>query len=366
MNTVKEWLHQLQHDVDSWNTFKQDYRGKRIDFASMDLRNIDFTNADLKSVDFQDSNLSSSTFRNCELNGALFARANLCWTKIRNTNAQYCTFNEADMYSASFTDSNLNGSEFIKSNVDGVSFLNSVITECDFQYAKMTGSVMSSRSQLISLAHYMADDQLSGIIFLDERVYEKASATEEKCTLIVKIDGKSITPFNLSYLLLALEGIYNNILFLSETKSESLEEIIRSIEPYYQGVGARDSLKIQKIHEGSIIIELTAAAGLLFTLSKIVNAIGSQILEHKKMRLEQAKNEALIRKTEAEMDQIIIANINQSYEIANHVAAAMTVNSYAVEQNRVRLIELSTKPLENILNKYQEMGLNVSAEFIDN
>lgn len=373
---IEQLLHLLKNDLDGWNKYRKENNSQMIELISMDLRNVDFKNANLRSVNFSGSNLSHSNFNGADISGAVFSSSNISFSNFSNVNGQYCTFHNVDLYSSSFNSSDLLGSEFNKSNMASVKILDSNISQCDFRSATLTGAVLDSRKQLKNLIHYLSDEQISGVIFQDERYSEnfKKDAGETKAkTLEINLEGQTLTPFNLSYLLLAIEGTYNNLFYLSDTESDDIEEIKRSIQPYYQGVGANEALMIKSIKEGSIIIELTtltAYAGLLYTLSKIFSTIGDQIISYKKLQIEEKnsdllhkKAEAEIKKSEAETDRILIENKNLLAKQESNlqlIADSFNTRNKVVEENKMELLNMGVAPLEAMLNKYDQMGVDVS------
>lgn len=390
MKDKNQLIDLLKNDVDEWNRFRSENESLKIDLSSVDMRNAEIEGANLKSVDFTSSNLSNSMISNSDISGSIFSNASMSLMNLNNVKGLYCTFHEVDLYSTCFTDVDLTGTEFNKSNMASVRFTHSSISQCDLRYATLTGAILDSRKQLKDLIHYLSNDQLSAIVFMDEQYSEdvKNTGTEKNSnSLELRIDGENLTPFNLSYMLLAIEGAYNNLLYLSETDSENLDDIKKSIQPYYQGVGADESLVIKRITEGSIVLELTtltAFAGLLYTLSKIVGTVGEQILAYKKLQIEELKSGALIKKTEAETDRLRIENDNllednrqkksKSAELdkiqsnlVNYqsISYSFSTNSRVVDKNKMELFEIGVKPLENILYKYEKMGVNVKAKYIE-
>jgi len=381
----------LRSDQDKWPEIKALHSNDLIDLTSTDLRDIKFNNLDLKSIDFSNSNLSKSSFVNCDLSGSVFNSAELSWITCTQSVVKYITVSEVDLYSAQFNGVNLSGSEFHRSNLSNVRFKDCVLEKCDFRWSTLTGAMLDSRAQLKGLIHFLSDEQLSGIIFSDEIRNEKQARNESDidACLEVHVDGDHITPFNLSYLLLALEGVYNNLLYLSQTESDSLEEIRRNIFPYYQGVGSEEAIQIRAIKEGSIIIDLVApTAAILLTLAKSFQIISQQVLEHKRLASEEREGLANIERTKAETERVRIDNLTIMKDVvqnSEHVNSLVEVGSdtsvpvdYSdicseiclknklIDNNKEELIEKGMAPLENILFKYEKMGIAVTSKYNSN
>ncbi len=351
------------------------------------LSGLKLLDVNLSAIDFSRCDLSNCIFEGANFKGAKFIDARLCFSQIEKSDISYCTFNSADLYSLYSRDCKFTGSEFIDANLSSIRMESCRIDLCDFRRATTTGMVLDSRTKLKKLIHFLSDSQLSGIVFKDELDLENSTKfraeIDESPSLIVTIESGKLTPFNLSYFLLAIEGVYNNLLYLSQTSSNDIDEICNSITPYYQGVGASESLMIKKVYSGSVIVELTtlaaSAAGILYTLSKTIDVIGRHIIENKKLQLEATKNSASIGKIEAETDKIIIENTKLLIEMSSsslqasddtfeglvdydQLAQSMLVRSEAVGNNKQYLFEKGIVPLEEILSKYNKMGVSVTAQ----
>ena len=232
---------------------------------------MDFTGVNLSAIDFSRCNFSNLSFKKSNLKGCKFVDANLSFAEIEDSDISYCTFNSGDLYSMSCRGCQFTGSEFVGANLSSIRLENCRINLCDFRKATTTGMVLDSRTDLKNVIHFLSDTQLSGILFKDELDIEDntqfRAELDENPSLRVSIESGTLTPFNLSYFLLAIEGVYNNLLYLSQTNSTDIDEITNNITPYYQGVGASESLMIKKIYDGSVVIELTtlaaSAAGIL-------------------------------------------------------------------------------------------------------
>lgn len=377
----------LRRGADIWNRYREDNPSLEIDLSGSNLTGLQLSDANLSAIDFSGCDLSKCLLENVNFKGCTFVNAKICFAKISRSDISYCSFNNGDLYNLCCNECKFTGSEFIEANMSSIRLENCLIDQCDFRKATTTGMVLDSRVDLKNVIHFLSDMQLSGIIFNDELDLEddtlfKAELNDSP-SLQIKIDSGKLTPFNLSYFLLAIEGVYNNLLYLSQTDSTDIEEIKRNITPYYQGVGANESLLIKRVSEGSVVVELTtiaaSAAGILFTLSKTVDIVGKQILEYKKLQLEAAMNDASVKKIEAETDKLVIENSKSLIEIdtRKHVATndavdcevdyssivkSLVVESKTVSSNKQQLFEAGVMPLENILNKYEKMGIKVVAQ----
>ncbi|MFK5949409.1 MAG: pentapeptide repeat-containing protein, partial [Methylococcales bacterium] len=311
----------LLSDISTWNSFRKESEFQALDLSGVNLRSVNLDGLNLKSIDFKGSNLSNSIISNCDLSGSDLSRCDLSWTKFTNIKCCFSVVSEVDLYCSLFIECDLTGSEFMKSNLSSSKLYECNISQCDFRASDLTGMSLDSRKQLKDIIHFLSDEQLAGVIFNDEKASENSKLENNELdvkTLEIRLDGNNITPFNMSYLLLAIEGTYNNILYLSQTKCKDIDEIKKFIEPYYQGVGAEESLKIKRVSEGSIVIEfatISACVGILLSISKIISAIGDQVNAYRRISIEQTKSDVLIRKTEEETNRLKLENKKMLIEL---------------------------------------------------
>lgn len=382
MTATNTLVSRLQSGAEAWNNFRAANPGLEIDLRHVNLRSMELIGFDLSRVDFSHADLSGCKLERVNLTASKLIGAKLSFSKIGASRIDFCEIRKGDWYGTHCENSSFHGSDFSEASLSSVSLKDCRIDDCDFRKASTTGMVLNTRAVLQSIAYPLTDTQLSGIVFLDEVTKKKPATADSGVTVEIRISGGDISPFNLSYLLLALEGAYNNLVLLSRTDSVDLEEIKQCMAPYFQGVGASDALRITRIREGSIVIDLATAAslaGVLVALSQVVKNVGEQMISYKKLQLEAKNFEATARKVEAEADQLIVQNIRSIAELQSEklqpetglilsepavhaIGNTLPVNSAVVEQNKSSLVRLSVQPLETILWKYHRMGFSVGAQ----
>jgi len=366
--------------------------------AKADLYEADLSQVNLSGADLSGADLCSSDLSHANLSGADLTNAHLAYANLHKTDLSQANLNGADALYTDLTYADLTAADLTKAYLSKVNLTEAVLTganlclanlnaaqlkNTDFTNAIFNSTRITSKKALLEISGKLGDDQLSGIVFTDEKDYAKKPHEGIKDAtqyLLIKINTAVITPFNLSYLLLAIEGAYNNLYFLATTEKQNVEIIKSSITPYYQGVKLDDSITIRKIKEGSIILEmvapLTAATGVLYVLAKIFQIISSEIREHRianqeveSKRLDNL-NKALVELPKSinnftEHEKRVIELISGKTDFSK-IIESFPVKSKTVEENKEQLTEIACQPIVKILYKYHHLGTEIETKYIDN
>jgi len=359
----EEALTLLRGGYEGINEWNQRRRNEETipDLTGADLFDANLTNANLSYANLSKANLSKANLADANLSGAILFDANL----------SHAILTHVDLSGVHLTSANLIEANLTRTKLFYANFLNSVFSN----------TIITSKEALIQLANPLDNDQLSGITFSDEiELADKLqSAVEnEKQILRITLNTNIISPFNLSYLLLAIEGTYNNYFFLTTTEAQDIKIIKRSMAPYFQGVSAENSIFIKNISEGSVIVDLVAplarAAGLLLTLAKTFQIVSSEIREHKKAnqevenkRLENVDKTLTLAKnmndlTPQEKSALEAITNNMDYE---SIASSLPITNDTVNANKKDLIEMVSQPIMRISYKYEQLGYKLDVKYID-
>jgi len=359
-NEALDLLRGGKEGIEKWNQFRLSEE-TIPDLTGADLFDANLTNANLSYANLSKANLSKANVADANMSGAILFDANL----------SHAILTHADLSGVHLTSANLIEANLTRTKLFYANFLNSVFSN----------TIITSKEALIHLANPLDNDQLSGITFSDEsELADKLQSAVENENQILRItlDTTIISPFNLSYLLLAVEGTYNNYFFLTITQEHDIKIIKRSIAPYFQGVRAENSIFIKNISEGSVIVELVAplagAAGLLLTLAKTFQIVSSEIREHKKAnqevenkRLENVDKTLTLAKN---MNDLTPLKINALEAISNNtnyisIAESLPTINNTVNENKEDLIGMASQPIMRISYKFDQLDYKLDVKYID-
>ena len=364
---------------------------RRADLSGARLIKAKLSRVNLREANLSEANLSETNFIGINLTGARLIRANLTGADLRNAN-----FIGANLTGARLIRANLIGADLREANLSEADLRRADLSETDLSEADFHRAVFSSKKQLSGIKDRLSDAQMAGILFKDEEEAAKQSgesADKAGQRLNIKLDAIAITPFNLSYLLLALEGVYNNLFYLSTTEEQDYDVIENAIQPYFQGVEAKHALMIQSIKEGSFKIDLVTTSGvvgILLTLGQFIQIAGSEIRTFQSLESEikqrDAKTEQIKAETRGqELDNIIKAQdfmqsnqfnalIPQEHKDLTQIQAlidydeisqSLTYQSDTVKEHSGQLLEKAVEPLASIMYKYGNLSYTLSVEFPD-
>ena len=395
----------LKTGVMSWNSWR--YENPHIkpdleflDIRSTDLRGVDLSNAKINKGIFKYGKLTGSNFRGASLkeaefslsiaNDSDFSNANLCKSNLFFSDLRNSNLNKANLNGA-----NLRACKLCSSNLEFCDLRDANLIQVDFSDASLSNALFSSRSQLAELDIPLTDTQIGSIVFEDEQSSSKkefGNDEKEESIFRLKLSGNYISPFNLSYLLLAIEGTYNNIFYLSTTNELELIKIQKHLVPFFQGVGASDSIVIKEITKGSIIVDFATysagVAGVLLTLAKTMQIIGSEVREYRSSKQDELDREVSRKKIEAESENINAMTTkmnmenNKLYfdissdicdrefkdfhnEIDFHdISLSDNTDNECVINNQKELLRLSSISLAKVIYKLNRMGYEVNVKSV--
>ncbi|MCG8050220.1 MAG: pentapeptide repeat-containing protein [Candidatus Thiodiazotropha endolucinida] len=312
-----------------------DLRG--VDLSGADLRRADLRRADLIGADLSAADLSAADLKKARLIEADLSGAYLIGAYLSGALCHWASFFTSDLRGAVLSGADLADTNFGQADLRGA-----ILRGADLSTANLSGVILKSRRAIDDVAFPITENQLSGILFEDELIFAKEhrgkQGKEQKgefSGLIVKLDAPGITPFNFSMLLVSIEATYNNIFYLRNTEENSLEGIERHLQPYYQGMEAKNQLQLSTIREGSFeaffeglgkgTAEIISAVGNIGTnIIKEIREFREQNHRHKQEVLDK---ESERKKTEAETAGILLRNENQS--LSNELLTLDIVNESA-------------------------------------
>lgn len=380
-------IRRILSDHEYWNTSGGMF-GTKANFSSCDLSNVDLATEDLAGVDFSHANLSRSNLSNATLMNCSFVGADLTGANLSKAN-----LSNAHLISSDMSGALLDYAVFLQANLRDSVILGASLQGTDFRDSSLEQTKFTSRHAVKYLAFPLSDEQLFDVIFSDEEnlaeqdTYAFKKGKDKAQKLVLYLHAPYISPIYLATFLLSLEGVFNNLYWLSNSKDINLNVLKDGMRPFYQGVPHQEWLKVQCIQEGSIKVTVTtlaATATILFTLSQFLEKIATLDLTRKLKEVEIEKVKAETEKVKQETRAIEYENNKNEISIAvpsdNSVMLSIS-NEEKVEITRYKqdidytslannldspnttvcsnmeaLLELATDPLLNVYYKYGQLG----------
>lgn len=340
----KDQLGILKDGPDAWNKWRSESRVEDINLTGADLSGmplaganlsrVKMSNADLSNCDLENANFLNSILDSTKLLGASLVGACLAEMNLSNSDLRYADLTKANLASCNLTsadvrEANLSEASLYRAGLHNTDLRDVNLNNADLRYANINNTLISSRLVISILRNPLTDEQLSGIVFDDERLHAKeyrekieSGRKEENARIAIKLEAPGISPYNFALLLVALEHTYNNIIYLLNTNDDSLELIKDRISQYNSIISAEDALIISTINEGSIKVILEVAKKYLEITTLISTVLFSTVtltityieLSHK-MREETLTNELERKKTGVEIEGIELDNRIKRLEI---------------------------------------------------
>jgi uncharacterized protein YjbI with pentapeptide repeats/DNA-binding CsgD family transcriptional regulator len=399
-----DFLHSILDGCDFSDSNLTGSRFREVSFIDAMFGSANLSSTILIRANLTSSNLNNSKLTGADLNGAILLNAKIANADLRRVSAKHADFTNARLNGSKIENSDLSKSCFKGASASRASFKNCMLDEADFRGANiydtsfldasMRLTKFDSRQQLKHLRSKLTEEQLQSVLFDDEINY-KPEGNEEGLLQVI-LDGKNISPINLSYLLVSLNATYNNLLYMIYT-DDSISEIKRNIHPYYSTTRASDDLYIKQIVKGSIIIDFVAYIGggavVLKTIGDLIPKISTEIrgfkalptkrkreleeraleldvqmkeveLQEKQLALE-AKRNGLIINESPETDRVHVEHIKEKLDI-NGIVDTIQFNSHIKLDDAVPLVKEGAAPLLNVLYKYEGMGFKIKSSYRGN
>ncbi|MBQ4864806.1 pentapeptide repeat-containing protein [Pseudoalteromonas sp. MMG013] len=399
-----DFLHSVLDNCDFSESNLTGSRFREVSFIDTQFVSANLSSTILNRANLTSSNLNNSKLTGADLNGSIFLNAKIANADLRRVSAKYADFTNARLNGSKVENSDLSKACFKGANASKTSFKNCMLDEADFRGANlydtsfldasMRLTKFDSRQQLKQLRSKLTEEQLQSVLFDDEINY-KPEGNEEGLLQVI-LDGKNISPINLSYLLVSLNATYNNLLYMVDT-NDSITEIKRNIHPYYSSTRASDDLYIKQIVKGSIIIDFVTYVGggavILKLIGDLIPKISAEIrgfkalptkrkreleeraleldvqikeveLQEKQLSLEVKRNN-LVASENHETDRVHVEHIKEKLEL-NDIVDTLQFNSHIKLDDTVPLVKEGAVPLLNVLYKYEGMGFKIKSSYQGN
>jgi hypothetical protein len=160
----------LKMDANTWNSWRRNDPGVRIDLRHADLRKADLTGKDLSELDFHGASLSKARLANTDFTAADLSRvngsrailrgANLSNAKLSNADLSMADLRKAELYEADLNLADLRGARLGKAQLCAANLIRTNLLGSNLFQANLTGSILSET--------VLADTLLAGVDGLDQ------------------------------------------------------------------------------------------------------------------------------------------------------------------------------------------------------
>jgi len=370
--------------------------GSKASFSNCDISDINLSSRSLSGFDFTNSNLRGANLSDTDLMASDFSGANLQDANLSGANMTNSNFTNADLSGAQ-----LDSAVMMQVRLHGADLTGTSLNGADLREAILDQAKFTSRESITKLAFTLSDEQLFGVIFSDEEnlaeqdIYAFEHSERSAQRLVLHLEAPYVSPIYLATFLLSVEGVFNNLYWLSNSTSTEFNSLEKGMEPFYRGVPHKEWLKVEHIQHGSIEITLATlatTATILTTLVLFFEKLATIDLtrELKKAEIDKVQAEANKIKQESksieidnkkqlttglpstgevsllsvsEEDKIVLSEYKQEID---YILLADRLNSPnpTVELNKEVLLENATDPLLTVCYKYEQLGYRIRVEVI--